>query len=217
MNCYWVIDNSKEVLDRLHNINKVSGAKCFDSYDFATLYTNIPHDGLKSNIRNLVREAYKVREAKYLVVDRHGKAHWSQSPSSVTTCMSIDMSKLVELTEYLIDNVYMYVKAGNRVYRQTIGIPMGTDCAPQLANLYLFHHEYMYMRALMKSNLGMAKRFCNTARYIQYASKKTSHKRTVQRGARSRSSPVHAPFSSRLRLSHSCFCAVCPFFALLNF
>ena len=75
--------------------------------------------------------------------------------------MSIDKSKLVE---YLIDN--LYVKAGNRVYRQTIGIPMGTDCAPQLANLYLFHHEYMYMRALMKSNLGMAKRFCNTVRYI---------------------------------------------------
>ena len=48
-NCYWIIDNSKDVLDRLHNINKVSGAKCFDSYDFATLYTNIPHDGLKSN------------------------------------------------------------------------------------------------------------------------------------------------------------------------
>ena len=68
--CYWVIDNSKEVLDRLHNINKVSGAKCFDSYDFATLYTNIPHDGLKSNIRNLVREAYKVRGAKYLIIDR---------------------------------------------------------------------------------------------------------------------------------------------------
>ena len=110
-----VIDNSKEVLDRLHNINKVSGAKCFDSYDFATLYTNIPHVGLKSNIRNLVREAYKVRGAKYLIVDRQGKAHWSQSPSSVTTCMSIDKSKLVELTEYLIDNVY--VKAGNRVYR----------------------------------------------------------------------------------------------------
>ena len=78
-----------------------------------------------------MREAYKVRGAKYLIVDRHGKAHWSQSPSSVTTCMSIDKSKLVELTEYLIDNVY--VKAGNRVYCQTIGIPMGTDCAPQLA------------------------------------------------------------------------------------
>ena len=57
MNCYWIIDNSKEVRNRLHNINNVSHAKFFDSYDFATLYTNIQHEGLK---RNLVREAFKV-------------------------------------------------------------------------------------------------------------------------------------------------------------
>ena len=142
MNCYWIIDNSKEVLNRLHNINNVSQAKCFDSYDFATLYTNIPHEGLKMNIRNLVREAFKVRGAKYLIVHSHGKAHRSQVPSFVTRCMSLDENKLVELTEYLIDNVY--VKAGNNVYRQNICIPMGTDCAPQLANLYLFYHEYTH-------------------------------------------------------------------------
>ena len=41
--------------------NTVSQAKCFDSYDFVTLYTNIPHEGLKMNIRNLVREAFKVK------------------------------------------------------------------------------------------------------------------------------------------------------------
>ena len=58
MNCYWIVDNSKEVLKRLHNISHV---KCFNSYDFATLYTNIPHEGLKMNIRNLVSEAFKVR------------------------------------------------------------------------------------------------------------------------------------------------------------
>ena len=71
--------------------------------------------------------------------------------------MSLDKSKLVELTEYLIDNVY--VKAGNNVYRQNIGIPMETDCAPQLANLYLFYHEYSYLRSLLKTNLCLAKRF----------------------------------------------------------
>ena len=94
------------------------------------------------NIRNLVREAFKVRGAKYFIIDSHGKAHWSQVPSFVTRCMSLDESKLVELTEYLIGKVYD--KAGNNVYRQNIGIPMGTDCAPQLANLYLFHHDYSY-------------------------------------------------------------------------
>ena len=43
------------MLDRLQNINKNSRATSFDSYDFATLYTNIPHDELKNNIRVLVR------------------------------------------------------------------------------------------------------------------------------------------------------------------
>ena len=116
------------------------------------------------NIRNLVREAFKVRGAKYLIVDSRGEAHWSQVPPFVTRCMSLDKSKLVELTKYLIDNVY--VKPVNNVYRQNIIIPMGTDCAPQLANLYLFYHEYTYKRSLLNTNLWLAKRFADTVRYI---------------------------------------------------
>ena len=57
-----------------------------------------------------------------------------------TACVSVSKSKLVEWTEYLIDNVY--IKVGNNVYRQTISIPMGTDCVPQLANLFLFRYKY---------------------------------------------------------------------------
>ena len=52
------------------------------------------------------------------------------------------------------------------MYRQTISIPMVTDCAPQLANLFLFHYEYLYMKNLMRDNLCMAKQFSNTVRYI---------------------------------------------------
>ena len=94
----------------------------------------------------------QIRGTKYLIVNRHGKAHW------------FGKSKLVGWTEYLIDNVY--IKVGNNVYRQTIGIPMGTDCALQLANLFLFHYEYLYMKNLMRDNLCMAKRFSDTVRYI---------------------------------------------------
>ena len=52
------------------------------------------------------------------------------------------------------------------MYRQTIGIPMETDCAPQLANLFLFHYEYSYMKNLIRDNLCMAKQFSDTVRYI---------------------------------------------------
>ena len=164
VNCFWIIDNSMEVLDRLRNINRTSRAKTFDSFDFCTLYTNIPHEALKTNIRNLIREAFKVRGSKYLIVSRDGKAHWSLEPSLWSTCVSVDNSKLVEWTNYLIDNVY--IKVGSKVYRQTVGIPMGTDCAPQLANLFLFHYEYSYMKILMKKNLCVAKKFNDTIRYI---------------------------------------------------
>ena len=66
--------------------------------------------------------------------------------------------------EYLIDN--NYVTIGNKVYRQCVRIPMGTDCAPLVANLFLFYYEYKYMRNLIKSNLMLAKKFGTTIRYI---------------------------------------------------
>ena len=101
-----------EVLDRLRNINRTSRAKSFDSFDFSILYTNIPHEALKTNIRNLIREAFKVRGSKYLTVSRDGKAHWSLEPSLWSACVSVDNSKLVEWTNYLIDNVY--IKVGSK-------------------------------------------------------------------------------------------------------
>ena len=53
INCFWIINNSTEVLDRLHQINKTLRARQFDIYNFATLYTNTPHNALKENIRSL--------------------------------------------------------------------------------------------------------------------------------------------------------------------
>ena len=96
VNCFWIINNSTEVLDRLHQINKTSRARKFDSYDFATLYTNIPHNALKNNIRSLVREAFKIRGAKYIIVDRHGNGHWSLESALSTASVSVSKSKLVE-------------------------------------------------------------------------------------------------------------------------
>ena len=63
---------------------------------------------------------------------------------------------LIILVEYLIDNIY--VSIGNRVYKQCVGIPMGTDCALLLANLFLFYYEYNYMKNLIKTNLMLVKK-----------------------------------------------------------
>ena len=71
---------------------------------------------------------------------------------------------LVDHINYLIDNIF--VSVGNKVFCQCIGIPMDTDCAPLLANLYLFHYEYKFMKQLMKNDIYKAIRFSKTFTYI---------------------------------------------------
>ena len=164
VNCFWIINNSQQVLTTIQNLNATTKPKCFNSFDFSTLYTNIPHGSLKSNLCELIREAFKVRGASYLIVDKNGKAHWSQTPSLSDKCRNIDMNKLIEMLDYLIDNIF--IRVGNKVFRQTIGIPMGTDCAPLLANLFLFYYEYHYMKNLIRDNQCLAKSFNYTVRYI---------------------------------------------------
>ena len=51
---------------------------------------------------------------------------------------------------YLLDNIF--IRFGTKLYRQTIGIPMGTNCAPLVADLFLFCYERDYTKSLSREN-----------------------------------------------------------------
>ena len=59
-----------------------------------------------------------------------------------------------------------HIQIGSAVYQQTIGIPMGTDCAPLVADLFLFSYEFDFMKSLIRTDLSVAAKFSNTCRYI---------------------------------------------------
>jgi hypothetical protein len=46
----------------------------------------------------------------------------------------------INMLEFLIDN--KFVIFGGRVFQQTVGIPMGTKCAPLLADLFQIYTPY---------------------------------------------------------------------------
>ena len=48
-----------------------------------------------------------------------------------------------------LDNIY--VRFGDKIFRQTVGIPMGTNCAPLLVDIFLFSHESSFMQELTES------------------------------------------------------------------
>ena len=54
--------------------------------------------------------------------------------------------KVCEALVYILDNIF--IRFGTKLYRQMIGIPMGTNCALLVADLFLFCYERDFMKSL---------------------------------------------------------------------
>ena len=64
-----------------------------------------------------------------------------------------------------MDNIY--IRFGTKLYRQIVGIPMGTNCAPSVDDLFLFCYERDFMKYLSSDNQAdVIKAFNSTSRYL---------------------------------------------------
>ena len=69
------------------------------------------------------------------------------------------------MLEFLIDSIFFVF--GGCVFQQTVGIPMGTNCAPLLADLFLYSYEADFIQGLLKKNeKNLAQSFTFMFRYI---------------------------------------------------
>ena len=67
------------------------------------------------------------------------------------------------MLDFLIDNIF--VTFGGRVFHQTVGILMGTNCAPLHADLFLYYYEADFIH-IRKKDKKWAISFNSTFRYI---------------------------------------------------
>ena len=69
------------------------------------------------------------------------------------------------MLDFLIDNIF--VTFGGEIFQQRVGIPMGTNCAPLLADLFLYSYETEFLQQLVKNKkIKEARSFNLTFRYI---------------------------------------------------
>ena len=60
-----------------------------------------------------------------------------------------------------------YIRFGTKLYRQIVGIPMGTNCAPLVADLFLFCYERDFMTSLSDvKQAEIIEAFKSTSRYL---------------------------------------------------
>ena len=66
---------------------------------------------------------------------------------------------------YLLNNIY--IRFGTKLYWQIVGIPMGTKCAPLVADLFLYCYERDYMDSRNHDNQAdVIEAFNSTSRYL---------------------------------------------------
>ena len=143
----WVIDNSADVLEKIDYYNDNTNARNVWTYDFSTLYTNIPHTDLKKKMKWVVEKAFDSEKRQKIYVDKYNStASWSERKNAYI----VSKNTLIKYINFLVDNIF--IKVGDHIFRQNIGIPMGTDCAPFLANLYLYALEFDYLEKTTKKD-----------------------------------------------------------------
>ena len=145
----WILKNSKELLDHLKslNFNLVTNIK---SFNFSTLYTTIPHQKLESRLATIIRDSFLHtngnRKYKYLALDHKVPYFVKENSDSKSKYTEEDIIKLLE---YLVDTIFV-VFVG-KVFQQIIGIHMGTNCPPLLADIFLYSYEAEFIQSLLSA------------------------------------------------------------------
>ena len=83
-----------------------------------------------------------------------------------------DLSKFIaglqnkcECLTFLLDNIF--IRFGNKLNRQVVGIPMVTSCAPLVADSFLFCYERDFMMSLSDDKQAdIIDAFSTTSRYL---------------------------------------------------
>ena len=160
INLFWSVKNSGEVLNKL----KTRGflASNISTYDFSTLYTTLPHNLIKDKLFALIEHTFQRENVPYLACNENRAFFTSETHKNYNLW---SCQRLCDALLYLLDNIF--IRFGSKLYRQIVGIPMGTNCAPLVADLFLFCYERDFMLSLSRENQAeIIEAFNSTSRYL---------------------------------------------------
>ena len=92
------------------------------------------------------------------------RAFWSNG-SNYAGYRDYTINKLLEALELISFNTY--IQFNGSIFKQILGIPMGGNASPFIAELYLSWCEYCYMTKVVKTDYTLAKLLSYNCRYLE--------------------------------------------------
>ena len=132
------------------------------TYDFSTLYTTLPHNLIKNKLVDLIERIFQGEGSFYIA---YNERHAFFTSDAVKYYNLWYDQKVYEALTFLLDNIY--IRFGSKLHRQIVDIPVGTNCAPHVADLFLFCYERDFMLSLSDDNQAeVIEAFNSTSRYL---------------------------------------------------
>ena len=106
------------------------------TYDFSTLYTTLPHNLIKDKLIDLIERTFQREGSPYLACNDRNAFLTSEKPKKyhAWSCQNV-----CDALTFLLDNIF--IRFGIKLCRQVVVIPMGTNCAPLVADIFQFYYE----------------------------------------------------------------------------
>ena len=137
---YWSKDNSYEFINKIGDIKT---AQIIKTFDFSTLYTNLPLDVIYDSLRSLIIKMFVNSKSVAIMVKSNSKrAFWSNG-SNYAGYREYTIDKLLEALELILFN--SYIQFNGSIFKQILWIPMGSNASPFIADFYLSWCEYCCM------------------------------------------------------------------------
>ena len=131
------------------------------TYDFSTLYTTLPHNLIKDKLIDLIEKHSREKALLTLHVMTEMQFLLRKNLKNIVH----GHFKMYVYVTFLLDNIC--IRFGTKLYRQVVGIPMGTNYAPLVADLFLFCYERDFMMSLSDDKQAdVIDAFDTTFRYL---------------------------------------------------
>ena len=112
------------------------------SYGFSTLYTTLPHILIKDKLIDLFERTFQRKGSPYYACNDRNAFFFGKTENKfhVWSCQNV-----CDAIPFCWN---IFIRIGTNLYRQAVGIPMSTNCAPMVADLFLFCYERDFMMSL---------------------------------------------------------------------
>ena len=153
----WFVRSAEEVFHDIKMNMDILRTRKPKTFDFTRMYTNLSHEKIINNVKSAIQEA--------IDYETHIQATSAMVQSQLLAQIG-QLGDIMELVSFIVKNTY-FSNDNTSLIHQSAGIPMGTNAAPELANLCLYTDESRWVDSLIRSgDISTARLHAHTSRFI---------------------------------------------------